>query len=108
LEIARAEKKIGSSLEAAPIVFAPSGGDVLSNIDFEEICITSGVTLRDLNHAPNEAFELPNGVVKVLFEPANGDKCDRCWRVLPEVTANATHLCDRCTGALAGLDRVPA
>jgi isoleucyl-tRNA synthetase len=34
--------------------------------------------------------------------PASGDKCVRCWRVLPEVGSNATHpsLCLRCADAV--------
>jgi isoleucyl-tRNA synthetase len=104
LELARAEKKIGSSLEAAPIVFATSRGEgVLTNVDFAEILITSGVEIRDLNEAPEDAFELPNGPIKVKFAPATGEKCARCWMVLEEVKA-PTHLCNRCTDAVAALE----
>ena len=33
---------------------------------------------------------------------APGTKCDRCWRVLPEVGSNKAHptLCLRCTDAV--------
>ena len=34
------------------------------------------------------------------FVKATGDKCARCWRVLEETRAD-THLCNRCTDAVA-------
>jgi isoleucyl-tRNA synthetase len=41
----------------------------------------------------------------VRFEPARGGKCERCWRVLPEVNTRTSHLCNRCTDAVR---KVPA
>jgi isoleucyl-tRNA synthetase len=103
LEIARSEKKIGSSLEAAPIVYAD--GSLLAKVPFAEILITSGVQLRDLKDAPPDAFQLPNGNVQVVFSKALGEKCARCWMVLEEVKAHPdTHLCNRCTDAVGALE----
>ncbi|MFX8608836.1 hypothetical protein ABTM33_19255, partial [Acinetobacter baumannii] len=47
LEIERAEKRIGSSLEAAPEVYVKNSDQMaaLKGLDFAEICITSGVTV---------------------------------------------------------------
>jgi isoleucyl-tRNA synthetase len=52
------------------------------------------------------AFALPDvSGVGVTFRRAEGEKCARCWMVLEEVRRHpATHLCDRCTEAVATLD----
>jgi isoleucyl-tRNA synthetase len=41
----------------------------------------------------------------VVFKPARGQKCDRCWRVLPEVGQSHAHptLCRRCESVVEGL-----
>jgi predicted amidophosphoribosyltransferase len=41
------------------------------------------------------------------FVAAAGDKCARCWMVLEEVKA-PTHLCKRCTDAVATHEAAPA
>jgi isoleucyl-tRNA synthetase len=40
-----------------------------------------------------------------VIEPAQGEKCQRCWRVLPEVGAAGGHaeLCRRCADAITQL-----
>jgi isoleucyl-tRNA synthetase len=39
--------------------------------------------------------------VAVVFEPAKGEKCERCWRVLPDVgTHKHPGTCQRCNDAL--------
>jgi isoleucyl-tRNA synthetase len=40
--------------------------------------------------------------VAVAFAPAAGEKCQRCWKVLPEVGRHARHklLCLRCADAV--------
>ncbi len=65
LEIERAQKRIGSSLEAAPRVFVADAGlrGVLETIDFAEVCITSNVAI--------EAGEGPTGVSGSLASPAS-------------------------------------
>jgi isoleucyl-tRNA synthetase len=103
LELKRAAKEIGSSLEAAPILQVDEAdAEILSSIPFAEIAITSGITI--IATPPDEgAFMLPdvkNAAVQALS--ATGEKCARCWMVLDEVTHHATHLCNRCTAAVAG------
>jgi isoleucyl-tRNA synthetase len=104
LEIARADKKIGSSLEATPFVLLDqeSDAEILAGIPFEEIIITSGIEIEAVPVGGAGDFSLPDVPgVRVRFEPARGGKCERCWRVLEEVTAHpATHLCNRCTDAV--------
>jgi isoleucyl-tRNA synthetase len=106
LEIARADKKIGSSLEAMPFIILEkeSDAEILASIPFEEIVITSGVEIEAVATGAPSDFSLPDVPgVKVRFEPAKGGKCQRCWRVLLEVKGRA--LCNRCTDAV---EKVPA
>ena len=51
---------------------------------------------------PNEAFRLPEVPgVGVVFEAAEGDKCQRCWRILPDVGSHRhPGTCARCDAAL--------
>ncbi len=87
LEIERANKKIGSSLEAAPQVFIDDDEleAVLEDIDFAEVCITSGVEIIS-GEAPDGAFKLPDVAnVGVVPKPAQGKKCARSWRITTDV-----------------------
>jgi isoleucyl-tRNA synthetase len=108
LEIKRRDKIIGASLEAAPILYVSDESDVavLKGIDFAEVAITSAahVVTRE---PPPEAFRLPDVPdVAVTFHHAEGDKCARCWMILPEVGKNPSHpdLCERCAGAVNTLE----
>jgi isoleucyl-tRNA synthetase len=99
LELARADKKIGASLQAHPVVhLTGERRAMLDGVDLGEISITSGITLSDAP-AANGAFTLADVPgVAVLVNPAEGGKCERCWQVLPEVGSHAHHptLCNRC------------
>ncbi len=107
LEIRRADKTIGASLEAAPVVHVedPALLASLRSVDFADVCIVSDLELTD-DPSPPEAFRLPEVAdVGVVFERADGEKCQRCWRILPDVGSHdhpAT--CARCDEALDGLD----
>jgi isoleucyl-tRNA synthetase len=87
LEIERKDKRIGSSLEAAPVVHVtdPELLKALSGQDFEEICITSGIAI-DASEGPADAFRLAE-VAGVSVEPklARGTKCARSWRITTDV-----------------------
>jgi isoleucyl-tRNA synthetase len=87
LEIERKEKRIGSSLEAAPAVHVadPDLLQALNGQDFAEICITSGIEI-DGGEGPEDAFRLPD-VAKVSVVPklAEGRKCARSWRITTDV-----------------------
>lgn len=148
LEIARAEKRIGSSLQAHPTVYInhPALFQAVSELDMAEIAITSDLTLIE-GPAPKDAFTLeaasggygvpigstgegyggmigsvsgagPDVIeheldaevaascdVGVVIAPADGDKCQRCWRILPEVgqSAAAPETCRRCADAVQHL-----
>ncbi|AQZ53169.1 isoleucine--tRNA ligase [Martelella mediterranea] len=87
LEIERREKRIGSSLEAAPIVYVDDETllAALDGRDFEEICITSAITIK-AGKGPEDAFRLRE-VADVAVVPAlaTGTKCARSWRVTEDV-----------------------
>jgi isoleucyl-tRNA synthetase len=87
LEIERAAKRIGSSLEAAPVVYIEDAATraALDGIDFAEICITSDIELR-AGQGRADAFRLDD-VSGVAVEPqrATGPKCARSWKISPLV-----------------------
>ena len=91
IEIARAEKQIGSSLEAAPRVYLsnPEHLKALEAIDFAEICITSDIAVEFGTPMPGTAFRLPEAPdVSVVVERAQGVKCARSWRYFDPATAS--------------------
>jgi isoleucyl-tRNA synthetase len=104
LELARAEKAIGSSLEAAPLLYIsdPAERDLFAGVELSELVITSSGSVV-VGQGPADAFRLPDvrGAAAV-FAKAEGGRCDRCWRVLPEVGTieTAAELCRRCHAAL--------
>ena len=106
LELARADKKIGASLQAHPVVYlTPERRGALDGVDLGEIAITSDITVSD-RAAPAGAFALPDVEgVAVEVGLAQGEKCERCWQVLPEVGAQHGHatLCKRCADVVDGV-----
>jgi isoleucyl-tRNA synthetase len=103
LEVQRRDKVIGSSLEAAPVVHVEDAAirGLLGQVDMDDLCITSGLTVTG-DPAPSEAFRLPEiDGIGVVFELAEGEKCQRCWKILPDVGRHAhPGVCGRCDGAL--------
>ncbi|HYE49950.1 MAG TPA: isoleucine--tRNA ligase [Azospirillaceae bacterium] len=106
LEKERANKVIGSSLQASPALHVDASyRDALAGVDLAEVSITSGIVLA-VGDVPDGAFTLPDvpgvGVVPGLAE---GGKCERCWKVLPEVGTVEAHdgLCHRCADAVDAL-----
>jgi isoleucyl-tRNA synthetase len=87
LEIERKEKRIGSSLEAAPVVHVADADllKALDGLDFAEICITSDIQVVS-GEGPDQAFRLDDGT-KVTVEPklAEGTKCARSWKITKDV-----------------------
>ena len=87
IELERKEKRIGSSLEAFPNVYISNKEylEIFRNIDLAEIFITSQAKLTE-GEGPENAFRLPeNNIVSVLCSVAEGKKCNRSWKILPEV-----------------------
>ncbi|KXG84789.1 isoleucine--tRNA ligase [Agrobacterium bohemicum] len=91
LEVERREKRIGSSLEAAPVVHVadPELLAALEGQDFAEICITSAISVVS-GEGPADAFRLGE-VQKVSVEQklAEGRKCARSWRITADVGSDA-------------------
>jgi isoleucyl-tRNA synthetase len=93
LEIERANKRIGSSLEAAPVVFVsdPDVFAALVDVDLAEVAITSAATLVE-GDGPAEAFRLDDVKgVAVEVRLAQGKKCARSWKILPSVGSNPAY-----------------
>jgi isoleucyl-tRNA synthetase len=96
LEVERREKRIGASLEAAPRVeLTPELAALFDGLSAAEIFRTSDVEMASAGELAVRPFR------------AAGDKCDRCWRILPEVKA-ATKLCLRCEDAVEAWDKTRA
>ena len=99
LELERGAKRLGSSLQAAVELFVPERLiDVVRGIDLAEICITSGATVRS-GAVPEDAFTLPDlADIGARVSATPGERCERCWRVLPEVgqVPGYDDLCGRC------------
>jgi isoleucyl-tRNA synthetase len=90
LEIERAQKRIGSSLEAHPVVHVTNADlyEAVVDVDLAEICITSAATLAN-DQAPADAFRLPDVAgVAVVPQLAGGTKCARSWKILPDIGAD--------------------
>ncbi len=106
LEIERRERRIGASLEAAPIVHIENENlrQLCQATDFANLAITSDITLSG-EPAPQQAFrleEVPG--VAVMPVLAKGGKCARCWRVLPEVNGD-NDICGRCKDSVDAFDK---
>ncbi len=99
LELDRSQGKIGSSLQAHVKVFLQDEAfyDLLKTINLPELMITSSGEIL-WEEVPEDAFQLtdvPKVGVQVSLAP--GQKCARCWRILPEVK----NLCERCDHAVS-------
>ena len=103
LEIERTNKVIGASLEAAPVVYVadPDQCAALESVSFDDVTITSQITVSG-DAAPADAFRMPETAgVAVSFALATGEKCARCWKVLPDVgTHSHEGVCGRCDEAV--------
>jgi len=109
LEIERREKVIGASLEAAPVLYIadPEIAAAVKSVDMADLCITSGLTLVE-GDPPADAFRLEGPAadpgIGVVFAPAPGAKCLRCWKVLEDVGRHEhQQTCQRCDSVLHDL-----
>ncbi|MGB1234524.1 MAG: isoleucine--tRNA ligase [Planktomarina sp.] len=102
LEVQRREKVIGSSLEAAPMVYVDAEtAAVLGGLELADLFIVSDVTVTT-DAAPADAFTMPDvDGIAAVFHKADGEKCARCWKILPDVGTHAHDgVCGRCEDAL--------
>ena len=112
LELERSAKTIGSSLQAHVAVYVSSEiAPLLQGLDLAELAITSAATIV-IAQPPGAAITLEDVPgIGVVVNSANGQKCDRCWQVLPEVNEELTSagtervyqgVCYRCEDVLVG------
>jgi isoleucyl-tRNA synthetase len=102
LEVQRTAKVIGASLEAAPVVHVGADlAEVLNGVAFADVCITSSIAIH-AGAMPLGAFRLEDVPdVGVTFHKATGEKCARCWKILPDVGTHAhPATCARCDQVL--------
>ncbi|NPV71644.1 MAG: isoleucine--tRNA ligase [Firmicutes bacterium] len=106
LEMSRARKEIGSSLEACVELYPDDG----SSAEFLKewlgelptIFIVSQVRLHEAGEAvPAEAVRFDGGPA-VMVSRARGVKCERCWNYSETVGTDAGHptICGRCSDVL--------
>ncbi len=111
----RQQKVVGSSLEAKVELRATGAlADLLDQYTrvLPTVFIVSLVDVRRDDGVPRAAAGTPQGtrfvesdhsVTQVVVARADGQKCQRCWRIVPRVSADADTegLCDRCLDAVA-------
>jgi len=114
LEIARADKLIGNSLQAKVIIGCEMENKNICRLlqnyldEWPYIFIVSEVALNlDIDTENFSAYninlqkpnaQLENGVINVRVEKAGGEKCVRCWNYSKSIGNNQQHpkLCERC------------
>ena len=97
LETARNEKKIGKSLEAKVDLTVPQELANQKFMDADELADLLIVSQVRVSTGTE---------IKVDVEPAQGAKCERCWKILPSVGKDGEHpaLCARCASVVRKLD----
>ncbi|MFD2264059.1 isoleucine--tRNA ligase [Lacibacterium aquatile] len=130
LEVARSAKEIGSSTQAAPMVYASRAVfDILETVNFAEVCITSNVGLVPLEALSQEKVAVlsaeneGSGDFHAVLENSSGEmvtvsgadvlvefakteyaRCERCRNHYKEVGTIARNpdLCFRCDAVIGG------
>lgn len=108
LEQKREQGIIGSSLQGHPTIFTTDEKiyEALKNQPLSEIFITSQFSLS-FGTSSEDAFSLEEvPQVFVTIQVQEGEKCERCWQILPEVGCDSSHkaLCERCVAAVEDLE----
>ncbi|MCC3746958.1 isoleucine--tRNA ligase [Rouxiella badensis] len=108
LEQARADKRLGGSLEASVTLYADDALAAKLNSlgnELRFVLLTSGAKVAALSDADENAIpsELLKGL-KIGLEKAEGEKCPRCWHFTTDVGHNPAHpeVCGRCATNIAG------
>ncbi|MGC6484280.1 MAG: isoleucine--tRNA ligase [Candidatus Puniceispirillales bacterium] len=105
IEKMRAAGEVKSSLLAHPHLYAPDSViRAFDGLDAADIFITSAVTL-EAGDVPAGAFTLDDDqTIGAVIGLAEGGKCQRCWKVLPEVGSEDEALCGRCETVVSTMD----
>jgi isoleucyl-tRNA synthetase len=91
LEVQRANKVIGSSLEAdVQVYLSKDYFKIAKDFDLSENFITSKAEAKHIKN--DENFFKLEGIddIKVMVKKAEGEKCPRCWKIFPKP-------CTRCS-----------
>mgnify|MGYP004645958469 FL=1 len=101
LELARAEKLIGKSLDADLTIYA-TDAEVCGLLDsfgeeaLKTVFIVSDVKVKN-EAAPAGAFTETQSGIGVLVEASQAERCDRCWLHDKNAVSDGDgHLCPRC------------
>jgi isoleucyl-tRNA synthetase len=103
LEDARIKKLIGNALGAKLDLYADE--ETIAFLtqfnQLEQLFIVSKVDVHAALNIPADAIQFKK--LAVLVSAAEGEKCERCWNVTPEVGANESHptLCKRCADVVS-------
>ena len=104
IEIARNEKKIGSSLEAEVVIVSKDNNlnNIIKSIDMESVCIVSSLKLVGDDDVNSDYISLNNSLnedITVYVYKSHKEKCLRCWQHKDEVKVNEG-LCHRCNAII--------
>jgi len=94
IEPLRKDKQIGSSLQAKVVIAGDAGDMALLRSRLQDLPMLFIVSEVELG-AP-----APDSPLTIGIEKAQGTKCERCWRYVRDVSAEAG-ICGRCQDALA-------
>ncbi len=107
IEGKRIEKVIGSSLEVHPRIYVQNETiyQLLKELPMDDICITSQIDVVKEPLVKDSSRHEGDIPVRVEFNLAKGEKCERCWKVLPDV-GSFLHpgLCGRCDEVVSRLE----
>jgi isoleucyl-tRNA synthetase len=105
LELERAAKKIGASLQAKPTLYAPENMlKTVADVPMDEVCIVSAIAVVAGEPAAGAYSIADVPGVGAVIDLADGAKCQRCWRVLPDVGKHRhPAVCERCSDAVEAL-----
>lgn len=103
LELQRSQNRIGQSLEAQLGIYVsdPILYEELKSVSWAEVTITSHAYM-DYGRSVF-GYHYHDGDVEIYFKEASGNKCERCWKISPEVTETNNHLCERCLAVVDDL-----
>jgi isoleucyl-tRNA synthetase len=107
IEQARADKRVGGSLEASVTLYADSAlSERLLSLgdELRFVLLTSAAHVAPFAEAPATAQQSELKGLKVTLDKADGEKCPRCWHYTSDIGQVAEHadICGRCVTNVAG------
>ena len=105
IEVERANKIIGSSLEASAIINFKDKNvlNIIKSVDFRENCITSDLETNFREELKVNEVLSQDSLALVEIIKAKGEKCNRCWKYSQNCSETyGKLLCPRCTHVLEG------